>query len=112
MLPSCRAQLRHTHSEWCVNAMLCIRWQEERSRCGDGCASTLCGRHCTPSLPGLPPLLGSNYRACVRAHQSALSAQRALWMALLHDTLTYDGLRAGFGAMQSAQAQAHQVYRR
>jgi hypothetical protein len=59
-----------------------------------------------------PSSPNSNYRACVRAHQAALATQRALWTALLHDTLTYDGLRAGFAAMQAAQVQAHQVYRR
>lgn len=53
-----------------------------------------------------------NYRACVRAHQGALAAQRALWATLLHDTLTFEGLRTAFATMQKAEAQASRVYRR
>jgi len=53
-----------------------------------------------------------NYRACVRAHQMALAAQRALWTTLLHDTLSFSALRESFDVMQKAEAQAYQVYRR
>jgi hypothetical protein len=50
--------------------------------------------------PGpVPSIARSNYRACVRAHKMALSAQRALWMALLHDTIHFKNLQRSFAAM-------------
>ncbi|KIY92722.1 hypothetical protein MNEG_15241, partial [Monoraphidium neglectum] len=52
-----------------------------------------------------------NYRACVRAHKMALSAQRALWMALLHDTIHFKNLQRSFAAMNMAETRATQVYR-
>jgi hypothetical protein len=53
-----------------------------------------------------------NYRACVRAHQMALAAQRALWTTLLRDKLPFAELRRAFASMQAAEALAHGVYRR
>lgn len=40
-----------------------------------------------------------NYRACVRAHKMALSAQRTFWMALLHDTVHFKSLQRSFRTM-------------
>ncbi|GBF95600.1 hypothetical protein Rsub_08582 [Raphidocelis subcapitata] len=56
--------------------------------------------------------LQRNYRACVRAHQMALAAQRALWATLLRDKLPFEEIRRAFGEMQAAEARAHGVYRR
>ena len=42
-----------------------------------------------------------NYRACVRAHKMALSAQRSFWMALLHDTIQFKSLQKTFIVMNT-----------
>ncbi|GBF92718.1 hypothetical protein Rsub_05087, partial [Raphidocelis subcapitata] len=53
-----------------------------------------------------------NYRACVRAHKTALSAQRTFWAALLHDTIQFKSLQRSFSIMNTAEARATQVYRK
>ena len=57
------------------------------------------------ALPFLlpPPLARSNYRACVRAHKLALSAQRSFWMALLHDTIHFKSLQKSFAVMNAVR---------
>ena len=45
----------------------------------------------------------SNYRACVRAHKSALSAQRALWTVMLHDTIQFKALQSSFATMNAVR---------
>lgn len=65
-----------------------------------------------PQPSAFQPPLHSNYRACVRAHQSALQAQRTLWCMLIHDTLSYERLRQAFANMTVAEARADQVYKR
>lgn len=54
----------------------------------------------------------SNYRACVRVHRVALSAQRVLWKVLLHDTVSFKSLQYSFAAMDQAEKQATRIYRR
>ncbi|KAI8474715.1 MAG: hypothetical protein J3K34DRAFT_518018 [Monoraphidium minutum] len=53
-----------------------------------------------------------NYRAVVRSHKMALSAQRSLWMVLLHDTIQFKSLQRSFAVMNQAEARATAVYRK
>lgn len=66
-------------------------------------------------MQGTPPRLAKqpspasrplhrNYRACVRAHKMALSAQRTFWMALLHDTVHFKSLQRSFRTMNKVGA--------
>jgi hypothetical protein len=75
-------------------------------------ADSTCGlRGCSvgPTHTNTPAALApaphaSNYRACVRAHKMALSAQRTFWMALLHDTIHFKSLQKTFSVMNAVGA--------
>ncbi|KAF8055488.1 tmcC [Scenedesmus sp. PABB004] len=53
-----------------------------------------------------------SYRACVRAHKLALTAQRQFWHSMLRDNVSFRELQSCFEAMSSSEGAATAVYRR
>lgn len=66
------------------------------------------------TLPGyaFPAPLDREFRTCVRLHRAALQAQRTLWAALLHDTLSLASLQGACTAMEAAEKRAGTAYKR
>ncbi|GIL69032.1 hypothetical protein Vretifemale_11, partial [Volvox reticuliferus] len=53
-----------------------------------------------------------NYRAVIRVHKAALSAQREYWQLMQHDSVRVSVIEAHLREMDEAADTAHQVYKR